>query len=72
MHIDMDPKGKSVHIWLTSTERHDASLQTLLQPMIRQYKARGFMPCIVYSGSQDMTDNTRELIRSLYHAHFNQ
>lgn len=72
MHIDMDPKAKSVHIWLTSAERVDAPLQSMLQPMIRQYKARGYTPCIVYSGSQDIKDNTRELIRSLYHLHFTQ
>ena len=63
MQVEVHDEKKLVCIWLAGKETDDPAVQALLRPLFKQYKARKYTAAVFYSGNQDLTALTSELLK---------
>lgn len=67
MEIEVNPKEKHVYIWLTKEESGNEKLDEQLKPFFKECKSKGFLAVVYRSGTEDLVESTRELLRYNIH-----
>ena len=57
------PEKKIVSIWLTKAESENTEIQNVLKPLYKQYLSQKYLVAVFHSGSQNLCEATRELLR---------
>ena len=64
MELNIREDKKLVNIWLTKLEKADSVLQNRLNELYTEYKAKKYVVAVFESGSGDLYENTRDLLRT--------
>ena len=62
MRILPNDEKKIVTIWLTNEDPSDSSFSTIPEPLLKDRKAKKYLPVVFRSGTQDLYDNTAGLL----------
>lgn len=62
MEISVSEQQKTVEFWLTRAEQDDAALRADLKVRCRRYYQSGYFVAVFFSGSKDLTQQTRDLV----------
>lgn len=62
MKIVANEKAGIVEIWLSNAEKNDDNVREKLKQLYTDYKAKGLLPVLYLSGSDDLYTNTRDLL----------
>lgn len=54
---------KIYEIWLTNADQNDESTMASIEPVIKEWHSKGYMPVIYRSGHDDLYDCTLSLLR---------
>ena len=63
MQIQVHEDKKIVCVWLTKDESSDAATSAQIKNVIAQFRPKKYLVVIFRSGTQELTESTRELIR---------
>ena len=63
MEISVRDAQKVVEVWLTRAERDDPAVKARLTPLYREYRRRNYTVAVFQSGSCDLFECTRDLLR---------
>lgn len=59
----MRDEQKTVDIWLTNAEKNDPAIRRSLEGIYREYQQKKYLVAVFESGSQDLYQNTLDLLR---------
>ena len=59
----MRDEQKTVDIWLTNAEKNDPEIRRSLEEIYREYQQKKYLVAVFESGSQDLYQNTLDLLR---------
>ncbi len=62
MKMNVRDDRKIVDIWLTKEEKENRELREQLEPLYKEYKAKKYLVAVFESGSEDLWDNTSQLL----------
>ena len=62
MEINILKERRLVEIWLTNTEKDDASVHQRLRPLYQSYQKKKYGVTVYVSGSGDLYQSTRDLL----------
>lgn len=62
MEINIRDDLKIVDIWLANSEKEDRELREQLKPLYAEYRAKKYLVAVFESGSEDLWDNTSQLL----------
>ena len=63
MQIQVHEDKKIVCVWLTKDESSDAATPARIKNVIAQFRPKNYLVVIFRSGTQELTESTRELLR---------
>lgn len=63
MEINVRNDKKLVDIWLTNAEKNDPEIRQSLQDIYKEYQKKNYLVAVFESGSQDLYQNTLDLLR---------
>lgn len=63
MEINIRNDKKQVDIWLTNAEKNDPEIRKSLQDIYKEYQKKNYLVAVFESGSQDLYQNTLDLLR---------
>lgn len=63
MQIQVHEDKKIVCVWLTKDESSDAATPARIKNVIAKFRPKKFLVVIFHSGTQELTESTRELLR---------
>ena len=63
MQIQVHEDKKIVCVWLTKDESSDAATPAQIKNVIAQFRSKKYLVVIFRSGTQELTESTRELLR---------
>lgn len=63
MQIQVHEDKKIVCVWLTKDESSDVATPTQIKDSIAQFQPKKYLVVIFRSGTQELTESTRELLR---------
>ena len=63
MQIQVHEDKRIVCVWLTKDESSDAATPTQIKDIIAQFRPKKYLVVIFRSGTQELTESTRELLR---------
>lgn len=63
LEISVRDAQKVVEVWLTRAERDDPAVKARLTPLYREYRRRNYTVAVFQSGSCDLFECTRDLLR---------
>ena len=63
MEMSVRDAQKVVEVWLTRAERDDPAVKARLTPLYREYRRRNYTVAVFQSGSCDLFECTRDLLR---------
>ncbi|MDD6041065.1 MAG: hypothetical protein PUD63_07750 [Clostridia bacterium] len=62
MEWNVHEDRKIVEIWMTRDEKNDPAIQARLQKLYDEYQKKKYLVAVFQSGSQDLYQNTRDLL----------
>lgn len=62
MRIQTNDEKKIVTIWLTNDDQANPSCSEILDPILKDWKAKKYFPVIFCSGAHDLYDTTAGLL----------
>lgn len=63
MEMNVRDEQKTVDIWLTNAEKNDPEIRRSLEEIYREYQQKKYLVAVFESGSQDLYQNTLDLLR---------
>lgn len=63
MEMNICDDKKMVDIWLTNAEKNDPEIKRSLQDIYKEYQKKNYLVVVFESGSQDLYQNTLDLLR---------
>lgn len=60
--MDVQEATRTVYFWLTNEDQRNEGLQRKLKVLYRDYRAKGYMPVVFWSGREDLTELTWDLL----------
>lgn len=63
MEMNVRDEQKTVDIWLTNAEKNDPEIRRSLEDIYREYQQKKYLVAVFESGSQDLYQNTLDLLR---------
>ena len=63
MQIQVHEDKKIVCVWLTKDESSDAATPARIKNVIAKFRPKKYLVVIFRSGTQELTESTRELLR---------
>ncbi len=63
MEMNVRDEQKTVDIWLTNAEKNDPAIRRSLEDIYREYQQKKYLVAVFESGSQDLYQNTLDLLR---------
>jgi len=63
LRMEIDPKSKTVHLWLSSTEHADPAVLGSLKPLYQRFREQKYLVAVFLSGQSDLYGQTWELLR---------
>lgn len=61
--MNVRDEQKTVDIWLTNAEKNDPEIRRSLEEIYREYQQKKYLVAVFESGSQDLYQNTLDLLR---------
>lgn len=62
MEVNIQHNQKVVEVWLTTSEKQDASLSEKLKTLYRKFKGKGYLVAVYLSGKQDLCEISSQLL----------
>lgn len=63
VEMNVRDEQKTVDIWLTNAEKNDPEIRRSLEEIYREYQQKKYLVAVFESGSQDLYQNTLDLLR---------
>lgn len=63
VEMNVRDEQKTVDIWLTNAEKNDPAIRRSLEDIYREYQQKKYLVAVFESGSQDLYQNTLDLLR---------
>ena len=63
MMFYVDEERKVASWWVSREEQQDENIVDSLRPQFKEWKAKGYLPVIFRSGSDDLEDCTHDLMK---------
>lgn len=63
VEMNVRDEQKTVDIWLSNAEKNDPAIRHSLEDIYREYQQKKYLVAVFESGSQDLYQNTLDLLR---------
>ena len=63
VEMNVRDEQKTVDIWLSNAEKNDPEIRRSLEDIYREYQQKKYLVAVFESGSQDLYQNTLDLLR---------
>lgn len=63
MEMNVRDEQKTVDIWLSNAEKNDPAIRRSLEDIYREYQQKKYLVAVFESGSQDLYQNTLDLLQ---------
>ena len=62
MRVEVHEQAKTVSLWLTNSEKNAPLFLDSLKPLYQRYRAQNYLVAVFLSGSEDLYQQTRDLL----------